>query len=68
MKPVDASGAGDEFCAAMGVALVDGQPIRQASIWASMAAALSVTKQGTIPAFPYSDELEEFISSQEVRL
>ena len=61
MKPVDASGAGDEFCAALGVALVEGRDIRAATEWAANAAALSVTRQGTIPAFPQRDELEEFI-------
>jgi ribokinase len=61
VNSVDASGAGDEFCAALGVALVEGNDIRQASIWAAHAAALSVTKQGTIPAFPFRSDLEQFI-------
>lgn len=65
MDAVDASGAGDEFCAALGVALVEGRDIRAASEWAANAAALSVTRQGTIPAFPYRGELEEFIRSNQ---
>ena len=59
---VDALGAGDEFCAALSVGIVNGKNIREASRWASAVAALSVTKQGTIPAFPTLAEVQEFLS------
>lgn len=62
---MDASGAGDTFCAALGVGIVDGLTIREASRWAGFAAAFSVTRQGTIPAFPTRYELEDFIRRQE---
>lgn len=61
---VDASGAGDAFCSALGVALVEGKDVREGSAWAAQAAALSVTKGGTIPAFPFRKELEQFIEQQ----
>ena len=59
---VDTSGAGDVFCAAVAVAIANGKEIRQASVWANKAAAISVTKPGTIPAFPTKDEVESFIN------
>ncbi len=59
---VDASGAGDEFCAALAVGLINGNDVRSASQWASAVAALSVTKPGTIPAFPTLAEVQRFIS------
>jgi ribokinase len=57
---VDTSGAGDVFCAALAVGLTRGMHHRAASAFASSAAALSVTKAGTIPSFPTLVELEEF--------
>ena len=63
-EAIDASGAGDVFCAATGVGLIEGKSIREASKWAAYAAALSVTRQGTIPAFPYRNELDKFIKAQ----
>jgi ribokinase len=63
VKVVDTSGAGDAFCAALAVALVEGKSIREASDWACRVAALSVTRQGTIPAYPTRVEAGEFIRS-----
>jgi ribokinase len=63
VQVVDTSGAGDVFCAALAVALIDGQPVRTASGWACVAASLSVTRPGTIPAFPTRDELERFLDT-----
>ena len=58
VKVVDTSGAGDVFCAAFAVNLLDGQNIRLASHWACQAASLSVTKPGTIQSFPSIMEVE----------
>jgi ribokinase len=60
VQVVDTSGAGDVFCAALGVALLEGQAVRQASGWACAVAALSVTRPGTIPAYPTRAEVEQF--------
>jgi len=54
---VDTSGAGDVFCAALAVRILRGDTYKDASEWACKAAALSVTKPGTIPAFPYIQEV-----------
>jgi ribokinase len=58
----DTTGAGDVFCAALAVGLVQGKSIRAASDWACAVAALSVTKPGTIPAFPTLKDVEEFLA------
>ena len=58
---VDTSGAGDVFCSALAVALVRGDTLRDASEWACKVASLSVTKPGTIPAYPTLSNVNKFI-------
>ena len=58
---VDTSGAGDVFCSALAVSIVNGNTIREASKWACKVASLSVTKPGTIPAYPTLSEVEQFL-------
>lgn len=57
---VDTSGAGDVFCSSLAVAIVNGNSIREASKWACRVATLSVTKPGTIPAYPTLEEVKKF--------
>jgi ribokinase len=57
VKVVDASGAGDQFCAALAVGLNDGMDIKAACKYAIKAASLSVTRKGTISAFVYMKEI-----------
>jgi ribokinase len=52
VSPVDTSGAGDVFCAALAVQLAAGQKLRDACAWASFASAVSITRPGTIEGFP----------------
>jgi len=59
----DSSGAGDVFCAALAAGLIKGLNNREASIWANLAAALSVTREGTIPSFPTAKEVDEFCAT-----
>jgi ribokinase len=61
---VDTSGAGDVFCAALAVGLTKGLNRRSASVWACTAAALSVSKKGTIPSFPTASEIDSFNTKQ----
>jgi ribokinase len=61
VQVVDTSGAGDVFCAALAKGLVDGKSLRAASAWACGIAALSVSREGTIPAFPTRQEVEAFL-------
>jgi ribokinase len=57
VKVVDASGAGDEFCAALAVGLNGGMEVKNACKYAIKAASISVTRKGTINAFVYRKEV-----------
>ncbi len=61
-KVVNTAGAGDGFLAATVAKLLFGEDIRGATEWASKYAALSVTINGTIPAYRPLNEVDEFIS------
>jgi ribokinase len=57
VEVADTSGAGDAFCAALAVKLARHETFRRACEWAARAAAISVTRPGTIEAFPTLDDL-----------
>jgi len=61
VKPVDTTGAGDAFNGALAVAILEGKSIEEAVKFASVAAALKVTKRGAQKGLPYREELEEFL-------
>lgn len=61
VKPVDTTGAGDAFNAALTVALAEGSSLHEAVKFASAAAALSVTKAGAQPSLPTRAEVEAFL-------
>ncbi|WFE21498.1 ribokinase [Solwaraspora sp. WMMD937] len=54
---VDATGAGDTFCAALADALLDGAAIDDAARWASRAAAVTVTRPGAMASAPRRAEV-----------
>jgi ribokinase len=58
VEVVDTSGAGDVFCGALAVGLLKGWSYLEAASWACKVAAISVTRPGTIPAFPTAKEVE----------
>ena len=58
ITPIDTTGAGDTFCGALAVALVEGQPLATAARFASAAAALSVTRLGAQPSIPWRREID----------
>ncbi len=60
-KVVNTAGAGDGFMAAVVANLVWGKSLKEAMSWASKYAALSVTINGTIPAYRPLEEVNEFI-------
>lgn len=60
-KVVNTAGAGDGFMAACVANLVWGKELEEAMQWASKYAALSVTIDGTIPAYRPLDEVNAFI-------
>lgn len=62
-KVVNTAGAGDGFMAATVYGLVRGKTLEEAMKWAAGYAALSVTIDGTIPAYRPLAEVEAFIAS-----
>jgi len=63
VNAVDSTAAGDVFNGAFGVALAEGQPLKEAVRFANAAAALSVTKLGAQPSAPRRDDVTKFLAS-----
>jgi ribokinase len=57
VKPVDATGAGDAFCAAIANALARGESLVDATRWATAAAGASVTRPGAQDSLPRADQV-----------
>ncbi len=55
---VDATGAGDTFCGALGAALAEGQSLDAALGFAVTAASLSVQGHGAVPSIPRRADIE----------
>jgi ribokinase len=62
VKVTDTTGAGDAFNAALAFALANKRPLLDAVQFAAAAGALACTKLGVIPALPYLNQVEAFIS------
>ncbi|MBT1247018.1 MULTISPECIES: ribokinase [unclassified Thermosipho (in: thermotogales)] len=60
VKAIDTTAAGDVFNGAFAVALCEGKDIKDALKFASLAAAVSVTKKGAQSSIPTRQEVEEF--------
>lgn len=58
---VDTVGAGDCFSGALGVALAEGQPVRDAVRFAAAAAAISTTISGAQDSMPTRDKIEALL-------
>lgn len=54
---VDSSGAGDAYCGTLGACLYSGMKLEEAVQRASIAGSLACTKDGTINAFAYQDDI-----------
>jgi ribokinase len=61
VEAVDTTAAGDTFCGAFAVALVEGKTLKEALKFASAAAAISVTRMGAQPSAPTRNEIDEFL-------
>lgn len=57
VKAVDTTGAGDAFTGGLVTALSEGKDIFSAARFGTAAASISITRYGTAPAMPYSDEI-----------
>ncbi|MEM9750871.1 MAG: PfkB family carbohydrate kinase, partial [Pseudomonadota bacterium] len=55
---VDATGAGDAFCAALTLALLEGRPADDALRFACAVGALAATKPGAQPSFPSREDAD----------
>jgi len=62
VDPVDTTGAGDTFCGSYAVAFVEGKSIRESLLFASAAAAISVTRMGAQPSAPRRDEIDAMLA------
>ncbi len=62
VEVVDATGAGDAFCAGLGVKLGAGRGLYEAIGFANAAAALATTKKGAVPSLPTLSAVQDFLS------
>lgn len=68
VKPVDSTAAGDTYCGALAVALVEGRPLAEASTFAAAAAAISVTRAGAQPSIPTRTHIQRFLREHPSRI
>ncbi|KAA9007739.1 ribokinase [Paenibacillus spiritus] len=61
VEAIDTTGAGDTFVGALGAALSEGQPIKEALRFANAAAALSVQQLGAQGGMPVREEVEQLL-------
>ena len=67
-RPVDTTGAGDAFNAALAVALAERRPELEAVRWGCAAGAHMVEHRGVVPGLPTRDELERRLAPDEARV
>ena len=67
VKAVDATAAGDAFNGGFAVGLMKGMTPLESARFASVVAAISVTRAGAQPSMPQLSEVEQFIAQQDVR-
>jgi len=59
---VDTTGAGDAFSGGLVAALAQGFDFFDAVVYGSTVAGIAVTRQGTAPAMPYREEIDEMFT------
>jgi ribokinase len=60
---VDGTGAGDAFCAALLVGLLEGRPRGAALTWACAAGALAASRPGAQPSLPLAAEVDAAVAA-----
>ena len=63
VEAVDTTGAGDCFVGAVAAQLANGQPIRDAFDYASIAASICVERMGAAPSMPTAAEVDAVLST-----
>lgn len=61
VNAIDTTAAGDTFCGSFAVALVEGKSLKESLQFASVAAAISVTRMGAQPSSPKRGEIDLFL-------
>lgn len=61
VEPLDSSGTGDAFNAALAVSIAQGKTMREALIYANAVGALCTLKEGCVESLPYLSDVENFI-------
>jgi len=61
---VDATAAGDAFTGSLGVGMAQSKTLKDAALFASYVAALSVTKMGAQSSMPDAEQVENFIKQK----
>lgn len=64
---VDPTGAGDAFCAAFTVALLEGMSLHQAGQFANAVGAFAVKRLGPMEGIPTRNEVEEFLQANSTK-
>jgi ribokinase len=64
VEVVDTVGAGDAFCAALAVSLLEGRERGAALARACVAGAIAVTRAGATPSLPNAEEVDAWIASR----
>jgi ribokinase len=67
VRPVDTTAAGDAFAGALGAAMAQERPWSDAVRRAMAAGALAVTVRGASPSLPTADQIDEFLTTHDVR-
>lgn len=62
-EAVDTTAAGDSFNGAFAVAMVEGQPIKEALRFSNAVGSLTATKFGAYDSLPYREEVDKLLSS-----
>ncbi len=62
VNPVDTTGAGDAFTAALAYAISEGKDIDEAVLYGNAVGALTVSKAGTTDFLPTKEQIAEFIA------
>ena len=61
VEVVDATGAGDAFTGALGVALLEGQELEGAVVFATAASHCAVTAMGSQESYPAREAIEAMV-------
>jgi ribokinase len=64
VQAVDSTAAGDGFVGALATGLGEGLSLHEAAVFATAAAAISVTRSGAQPSLPRRDEVDRFLQDR----